>query len=66
MMTSGNFQANEEVPRSPDWAATWHHITSLNGKIVLEIMGFDPMTYWQGKRFGKGLGANMPQVVLVN
>jgi len=42
------------------WVAMWHPITSLNGKIVLQLMGFEPMTYWHGKRFGKGPRANAP------
>jgi hypothetical protein len=37
----------------------------LNSKIVMELMGFDPMTNLQGKRFGKGPTTNEPKCCLL-
>jgi hypothetical protein len=46
MLTSGTFQANEEVPRGT---------LLLDGKLkVLELMGFEPMTCWSSACLGKG------------
>jgi hypothetical protein len=33
------------------WAATWHPGVGqiIVGKIILELMGFEPMTFWAAK-----------------
>jgi hypothetical protein len=55
---------NKEVPHDPDLGcdvAPGGWIDRLNIKIVMELMGFDPMTNLQGKRFGKGPTTNAPK-----